>query len=319
MRKNLLGTLASVGLLIGLILCVLAAYSGDSNKNYTLNEFTITEKSITVYSDYEFFSLSYESPSLSTMAKVDFSIPTISSVIVNGVVVGTTSKLCTEIYDDTYVSIATFLSFLDEAAEITEDETYLTATGEGYSLSATVGQQYLIINDRYIYIEDGVLYRDTGVLVPIDVLSYVMGAEISTDSTTGDVTITQSGAPLESGRSYYNGSDLYWLSHIINAESGNQSLDGKIAVGNVVENRVASSSFPDTIEAVLFSGNQFTPVSNGSIYLNPNEESIIAAKLVLDGAVTGGNSLFFHRSDVNAWAASAKDYVTTIGDHSFYA
>ena len=47
--------------------------------------------------------------------------------------------------------------------------------------------------------------------------------------------------------SYYGARDVYWLSHIINAEAGNQPMDGQIAVGNVVLNRVADERFPNSV------------------------------------------------------------------------
>ena len=115
--------------------------------------------------------------------------------------------------------------------------------------------------------------------------------------------------------------ELYWLSHIINAESGNQPLSGKIAVGNVVLNRVANPRFPDTVYEVIHQRGQFTPVSNGSIKLTPNAESVIAAKLCLDGANTVGNALYFlnPRTASNSWASRTRPYVATIGAHAFYA
>lgn len=73
---------------------------------------------------------------------------------------------------------------------------------------------------------------------------------------------------------------------MVYAESGNQSLDGKIAVANVVLNRVKSPIFPNTIEGVLAQKNQFPTYGSGSLAKRtPNEGSIIAAKLAMDGAV----------------------------------
>ena len=94
-----------------------------------------------------------------------------------------------------------------------------------------------------------------------------------------------------------------------------------IGVGNVVLNRVASSRFPNTIEAVVFEPGQFTPVDNGTIYNNPSAEAIRAAQMCLDGVNTVGNSLFFLNPSIAdaSWFNSALAYVTTIGGHAFYA
>ena len=79
---------------------------------------------------------------------------------------------------------------------------------------------------------------------------------------------------LESGESFYGTRDVYWLSHIINAEAGNQPMDGQIAVGNVVLNRVADERFPNSVKEVVFDRRsgvaQFSPTADGSIGLTPD-------------------------------------------------
>jgi N-acetylmuramoyl-L-alanine amidase len=94
-------------------------------------------------------------------------------------------------------------------------------------------------------------------------------------------------------------------------------------VGNVVLNRVHSDEFPDTIYDVIFDsrwGGQFQPVSNGTIYDDPTEESVVAAKLCLEGANTAGASLYFLAPALtqNHWIMDNQTYVTTIGCHWFY-
>lgn len=121
----------------------------------------------------------------------------------------------------------------------------------------------------------------------------------------------------------YTAEDLYWLSRIISAESQGEPLEGKLAVGTVVMNRVASPEFPDTIYGVIFDskwGIQFTPVANGAIYWEPTRESEEAARMVLEGARAAGNSLYFQdpTQTTDRWAANNRKYVTTIGSHWFY-
>ena len=134
------------------------------------------------------------------------------------------------------------------------------------------------------------------------------------------MVFTAGSGPIAPDSEAYQEDVLYWLSHIINAESGNQPLTGKIAVGNVVLNRVASPRFPDTVYEVIFQKGQFSPVANGSINLTPNAESVIAAKLCLDGANTVGNAIYFlnPRVSPNSWAARNRTHVATIGAHAFY-
>lgn len=78
--------------------------------------------------------------------------------------------------------------------------------------------------------------------------------------------------------------DLYILSHIINAEAGddNCSHEHRIAVGSVVLNRVADPDFPDTIHGVVFQEGQYAPTWDGSYEKIPSEDSIEVAKLLLE-------------------------------------
>ena len=193
---------------------------------------------------------------------------------------------------------------------------------ETLRFTAVVGEKYVQANGRYLYVKDGVRLVHDKVAVPVRVLAKIFNLDVGYDSATENVTLdSQSGvgAYLQDAESYYNADTLYWLSRIIYAESGNQVLEGKIAVGNVVMNRVASPLFPDNIYDVLFQRNQFSPASSGSIYRTPNEQSVVAAKLVMDGAVALKNVLFFNRAGMNSYASRNRPYVGTIGAHAFYA
>ena len=118
--------------------------------------------------------------------------------------------------------------------------------------------------------------------------------------------------------------DLYWLSRIIHAEAQGESYQGKVAVGNVVLNRVSSSQFPNSIKGVVFDKQngytQFSPVIDGSIYNTPNSDSVRAAKEVLAGAKPVGGALYFlnPQKSTNFWITSNRKYMTTIGKHDFY-
>lgn len=77
--------------------------------------------------------------------------------------------------------------------------------------------------------------------------------------------------------------DLYVLSHIINAEAGDDNCthEHRIAVGSVVLNRVKSEEFPDTIEGVVFQAGQYSPTWDGRYELEPSEDSIEVAEMLL--------------------------------------
>lgn len=203
-----------------------------------------------------------------------------------------------------------------------DDTAEANVEDEVLNLTARVGAYYVEANGRFLYVEDGVITVEGKVALPIRVLAKVFNLDVAYDAERQMVLLErQEGASayLTDGESYYNSDTLYWLSHIIHAESGNQSLAGKLAVGNVVMNRVEHPDFPDTIYDVLFQKNQFSPAASGSIYREPNAESVIAAKLVLDGAEMLEDVLFFNRAGMNTRAARTRTHVATIGAHAFYA
>ncbi len=122
----------------------------------------------------------------------------------------------------------------------------------------------------------------------------------------------------------YREDDLYWLSRIIHAEAQGEPYEGKVAVGNVVLNRVKSNLFPNNIYDVVFDKQygyvQFSPVIDGTIYNTPNRDSINAAKEALSGAKPVGTVLYFlnPQKATNFWIVENRKFAKTIGDHDFY-
>lgn len=93
-------------------------------------------------------------------------------------------------------------------------------------------------------------------------------------------------------------SDLYWMAKVIMGEAEGEPYEGKVAVGNVVLNRVNHSGYDNTVKGVIFAKNQFDVVPTGRINLEPNQESINAAYDVLfNGTKAEGmnpNILYFN-------------------------
>lgn len=178
------------------------------------------------------------------------------------------------------------------------------------------------VNGRYLWLGAGVREQDGEQLWPLSVLGRMFSCPVSWDELSMSVDVDATAlAPLASGGEYYNEEDLLWLSRIIYAESGNQPMEGQVAVGNVILNRVESPLFPDTVYDVIFDtrfGVQFSPAETGGIYCEPDDEAVIAAKLCLDGAREAGECLYFNVTSMVSWADRARTLYCTIGDHNFY-
>ena len=76
-----------------------------------------------------------------------------------------------------------------------------------------------------------------------------------------------------------NASDEKLLATIIWCEAGNQSRTGKVAVGAVVMNRIASSKYPNDIDSVIYQRGQFGPAGTGKLNRVLNSGSYTATSL----------------------------------------
>ena len=222
----------------------------------------------------------------------------------------------------TYVPLRAVSSMLCPDASVSWSAGQARVTADSISITATPGSSYITANGRELYAGGGVRLVNQTTLVPVRVLAEAFGAEVYWDSATKSVYVESGSGSVEA--SSYDSDELYWLSRIIEAESSGEPLNGKIAVGCVILNRVESSEFPDSVYDVIFDdewGIQFQPVSNGAIYKEPSTDSIVAAKLALDGADVVGNSLYFLNPDIatNFWIVNNRDYITSIGNHDFYS
>lgn len=102
------------------------------------------------------------------------------------------------------------------------------------------------------------------------------------------------------------------MAAIIFCEAGNQPYTGKVAVGAVIMNRVASSRFPNTIKGVIYQSGQFTPAMTGKLARvlasgNIPSSCYEAARDALNGVNPIGNALFFNTHSGNY----------KLGDHYF--
>ena len=112
---------------------------------------------------------------------------------------------------------------------------------------------------------------------------------------------------------------VIWLARAIHAEARGEPYQGKVAVGAVILNRVASNQFPDTIYGVIHQKNQFTSVENGQINLTPHQSSYSAAKRALQGKDPSRGALYFYNPEKarTLWWLETRETTVKIGDHVF--
>lgn len=112
--------------------------------------------------------------------------------------------------------------------------------------------------------------------------------------------------------------DLYLLAKCIHAEARGEPYIGKVAVGAVILNRVASPDFPDTIYGVIYQPWAFTAVHDGQINLEPEAASYQAATDALNGWDPTYGSIYYYNPATasSSWIFSRQTTVT-IGKHVF--
>lgn len=225
----------------------------------------------------------------------------------------------------TYMPLRKLAETVRPDSKITYNDKTKTATVSYGStkITVTTGLRYISVNGRYFYGKSPVQNVNGSLYVPIRPLAKALGFDVEWNAATRSVNLVRESWTVTDAESFYNADELYWLSRIIEAEAGGEILEGKIAVGNVVLNRVADKRYPNTIYGVIFdfkNGIQFTPAYTGTIYNTPSAESIAAAKMCLEGyEIIDGVLFFFNpRIATSNWISKNRPFAGSIGLHDFY-
>ena len=260
---------------------------------------------------------------VSAAATPDKNIPI--DISVNGSFIKTDAPAFID-YDTTFVPIR-FVSDALGAHSITWDQSRATATIKQGSttIQITENKKEAYVNGRKVILNKSARIHSGRLYVPVRFVAESFGAKVGWDNTYYIVQINKSGVSVNSSLIdwRYTKDEIFWLGRIIEAESSGEPASGKVAVGNVILNRVKSNEFPNTIYTVIFDrthGVQFEPIMNGSIYNTPSAESMISAKRALRGENIAGNSLYYlnPRTAANSWIANNRPYYMTIHNHDFY-
>lgn len=111
------------------------------------------------------------------------------------------------------------------------------------------------------------------------------------------------------------------LERLVECEAGGEDITGKIAVANVVLNRLKSEKFPDSILGVIYQEKQFEPIMTGAIDgIEASEESKEAVKRAFLGErAVDSDILYFWASwlDKSNSLWNHVPIATTIGVHHF--
>lgn len=227
--------------------------------------------------------------------------------------------------DTAYVGLREFACLADNAV-VSWDSGTETAhvSTDSLQLSVPNHQYYMDANGRILWCAYGNFTLNGTMYVPLIQIAHALGFDYEYSATDHTTFLTRIRGAIIPGDEFYNADDLYWLSKIIHAESRGEPLIGKIAVGNVVLNRVDSGQFPDSIYDVIFdrkNGVQFSPTVDGAIDLTPGAESVLAAKLCLEDTRLSDSIMYFlnQKMATSFWIVDNCTFVVSIGSHDFYS
>lgn len=116
--------------------------------------------------------------------------------------------------------------------------------------------------------------------------------------------------------------DKELMARLVSAEAKGEPYEGKVAVAEVIINRVEHEEFPDSVKEVVYeqvSGTYaFSPVQNGEINKPADEESIEAVEEAIKDTENDTEALYFYNPDIatDNWILT-RQVTETIGNHRF--
>lgn len=115
-----------------------------------------------------------------------------------------------------------------------------------------------------------------------------------------------------------NRNTTYLLARVIAGEARGEPYIGKVAVGAVLMNRVQSSAFPNTLAGVVYQPMAFESVTNGQYARPVDDESLRAARQVMNGWDPTNGALYFWNpaKRVSPWIWS-RNITMRLGKHVF--
>ena len=230
---------------------------------------------------------------------------------------GTQVGSCDMIDSEPYMTVKDFFAAIGQDIQLIDYGSAMSMAMHGLVMTAQEGQHYFMCNDRYLYVPNGVMTINGTAALPLESLVKCVGVTASWDKLQwrGDMTAGPLHT-LEPGSSYYDETDLYWLSRLIYAMAAEEPFETKVAVGSVCVNRLHNEAFAgqNNIYEVVFAKNQFNIVTNGMIYVEPDDSAVLAAKLALEGWDPSDGATYVAAKELG----TGYECVAKLGDLKFY-
>ncbi len=222
----------------------------------------------------------------------------------------------------TLVSIRFIAESLNAEVEWISEEKKVIIKSDTKTIELSIDSNIAIVNGEEQILDTKVEILNDRTMVPLRSISEILDCTVEWDSLTYSVLINKDDAVIPamyiSNRTYTD-DDIIWLARIISVEGKGLSINGKVAIANVVLNRKESSDFPNSVYDVIFDRDyniQFPPAhKEGFKDLIPSSQCVIAAKMALEGINNVDKSLFFNH---NPFRNKAGDLYKIIDGEYFY-
>lgn len=131
----------------------------------------------------------------------------------------------------------------------------------------------------------------------------------------------ENGKSKRTSRGNFDREDIVLLEKVVENEAGGEPYEGKVAVVNVILNRMRSGKFPSTIREVIFQKGQFSKL-NRALSLTPSDETKKAVydALFNNKTVVPPDTYYFLNIKIaqDFTIPRTKEFVKRIGNHWFY-
>ncbi len=203
---------------------------------------------------------------------------------------------------------------------------------------AETSTAYFYKYERRVIVKDGVVFTyvdgipqgDQGIdtfissegrtFLPVDFFSGFFGYNVTWDANSRLIAVTADDVTVPAAMmspSEDMQDDLKWLARIISIEARGASMYKKVAVANVVLNRVESSQFPSTVYGVVKQQGQFPPAYYSYFdTFEPPMHSYVSAFHALNGQNVVEDCLYFNMVP-HRWIPSERFFDKIEGDY-FY-
>lgn len=141
---------------------------------------------------------------------------------------------------------------------------------------------------------------------------------LTADGIAGKNTLAKMGIYGKSNSNSSSNSNLNLLARVISAEARGETYRGQVAVGAVILNRVAHSSFPDTISGVVYQSGAFDCMYDGQINVAVADSAYKAAQDAINGWDPSGGAIYYYnpKTAKSSWIRN-RPIILTIGNHVF--